>query len=219
MNEHETEPVRGLPARLPAGETVLWQGSPSAWSMARRAFHIGDLALYFAVLQCWHLARLPAGADHWRRCAQSALWMTGISAAALLLLVLLAWLISRTTIYTITSRRMVLRFGVALPMTINIPFSLIEAAGLRVYRDGSGEIPLSLAAPASVSFPVMWPHVRPWRLRRTEPMLRCIPRAEQVGQILAQALATAQPGSSAADRSAPLGASPEDLRAPASVAA
>jgi Bacterial PH domain len=216
VNEHATEPVRGLPARLPAGETVLWQGSPGAWSLARRACHIGHLALYFAVLQCWHLARLPAGADHGRRCALSALWMTGISAAALLLLVLLAWLISRTTIYTITSRRLIFRFGVALPMTVNIPFSLIEAGGLRVYRDGSGEIPLSLAAAARISFPVLWPHVRPWRLRRVEPMLRCIPQAEQAGQILAQALAAAQPGSAVADRSAPLAAG---LRGPASVTA
>ena len=29
--EHDYEPVRGLPGPLPAGEQLIWQGSPGAF--------------------------------------------------------------------------------------------------------------------------------------------------------------------------------------------
>jgi Bacterial PH domain len=218
VNEHEAEPVRGLPARLPAGETILWQGSPLAWPLARRAFHIGNLAIYFVALEIWHIARLSLGGDHWRRWGQSALWMTGMSTAAILLLIFLAWLISRTTVYTLTNRRLVIRFGVALPMTINLPFTVIDVAGLRAYGDGSGDIPLSLVVGERISFPVLWPHVRPWRLSRAEPMLRSVPDAVRVARILAQALAAALPAQLMPDRGERVAAILAGLRPPASIA-
>ena len=49
-HEHEFEPQYGLPERLPAGENILWQGSPDFVTLARRVFHIRTLALYFALL-------------------------------------------------------------------------------------------------------------------------------------------------------------------------
>jgi hypothetical protein len=36
---------------------------------------------------------------------------------------------------------------------------------------------------------MLWPHARPWRMARTEPMLRGIPDVSRVSQILARALA------------------------------
>lgn len=90
MNEHETEPVRGLPQRLPAGEALLWQGSPLAWSLARRGFHVVDLAIYFLLLEIWHTVRLLSGGGEPGRAALAALWMTGMGAAAILLLIALA---------------------------------------------------------------------------------------------------------------------------------
>ena len=47
MTEYETEPVRGLPAPLPAGETLLWQGGPAWWPLARSAFHFDKIADLF----------------------------------------------------------------------------------------------------------------------------------------------------------------------------
>ena len=40
-----------------------------------------------------------------------------------------------------------------------------------------------------VIYPKLWPHVRPWRLRQAEPMLRCIPDAGVVASLLCRALA------------------------------
>ena len=33
----------------------------------------------------------------------------------------------------------------------------------------------------------LWPHLRPGRMKRTEPALRCIPDAERVARLLAEA--------------------------------
>jgi hypothetical protein len=38
--DFDFEPVPGLPAELPAGETMIWQGRPQWRSLAVRAFHI-----------------------------------------------------------------------------------------------------------------------------------------------------------------------------------
>ena len=42
--EHEFEAVTGLPEPLPAGERVLWQGSPDWRALAREAFHLPAIA-------------------------------------------------------------------------------------------------------------------------------------------------------------------------------
>ena len=55
MTEYETEPVRGLPAPLPAGETLLWQGSPAWWPLARSAFHFDKIAIYFGLMIAWRM--------------------------------------------------------------------------------------------------------------------------------------------------------------------
>ena len=104
---------------------------------------------------------------------------------------LLAWLSSRTTQYTITSRRIIMQFGVALPMTLNIPFRILGAAALRSYADGSGDIPIAISGGDQVAYLMLWPHVRPWRTVRTEPMLRSIEDAKHVSEILARAVVTA----------------------------
>lgn len=185
MNEHELEPVPGLPERLPPGERLLWQGSPAAWTLARRALHIDKVALYFGVLLLWRATGSVT----------AALWLLPLALTALGLLGLFAWGYSRTTLYTITDRRVVLRVGIALPLTINLPFARIDAAALKVNADGSGDIPLCLHAGERVSYLLLWPHVRPWQLRQPQPMLRAIPQAAAVADVLAQALAgTLLPG-------------------------
>ncbi len=40
----------GLPGQLPPGETILWQGAPHWRALARDAFHVRGVAVYFALL-------------------------------------------------------------------------------------------------------------------------------------------------------------------------
>ena len=121
-----------------------------------------------------------------------ALWLVALGAAAIALFCLFAKLVARSSIYTITSRRIVMHVGVALPMTINFPYKAIESAALATHSDGSGNIPIALTEGNKAAYMVVWPHARPWRFSKVEPMLRCIPDAGKVAKILADALVAAK---------------------------
>jgi hypothetical protein len=194
----QTAHIVGIQEPLPPGERVLWQGRPDARVLARRALHLNKLALYFGLLLVLrYVALLEAG-----RSAAQALGGTLAPAlaalAALGLLALYAWSVARTSIYAITSGRVVLRVGVALPMVINLPLAQIEGAALRRYADGSGDLPLQLKGDTHLAWLHLWPHARPWRLKHPEPMLRAVPQAAEVAGILAQALAASGEDSAAA---------------------
>jgi hypothetical protein len=189
--EYDSEPVRGLPERLPAGEQMIWQGAPDAWSLAYRAFHVRKVALYFAAMLAWRIGSSVSDGEPVQAAMLSAVPLLAIAAVAVAVLALIAWLTARSTVYTITSHRLVMRVGVALPMTINIPFRLVEAASQKLFSDGTGSLPLRLQPPERIAFLALWPHCRPWRLARPEPMLRCVPNAASVAQMLSRALAAA----------------------------
>lgn len=185
-----------LPSPLPAGERVIWQGKPSFRGLALRAFHIREVAIYFGLLLAWKLWSnwshgMPAG-----EAVTSAVWLIVPAVSGIAVLAGLAWLFRRAACYTITSRRILFQFGVALPMTMNIPLGKVANAALKTYRDGSGDIPLKLSDKGRVSYLLLWPHIRPWRLRVTEPMLVSVPDAAGVAAKLAEAL-TGKPGPSA----------------------
>jgi hypothetical protein len=156
--------------------------------LALRAFRVRQVAIYFALLAVWRIAldvRAGGGVD---AVAMTMLWHLVPCCAACGVLALLAWLSSRTTQYTITSRRIIMQFGIALPMTLNIPFRIIGAAALRSYADASGDIPIAISGNDRIAYLMLWPHVRPWRAARTEPMLRSVDDAKHVSEILARAV-------------------------------
>jgi hypothetical protein len=187
--EHDYEPIPGLPAKLPAGETILWQGSPDWRVMARRGMRVRVVSVYFIALMAWGISGgMSAGAPV-AQIAVSALRLGGLGGVAVALLATFAWLVARTTIYTITTRRVVMRFGVAMPMTIQMAFSKIDSVGLHVWLDGSGDIALTLQPGQRIAYLVLWPHARPWKMSKAEPTLRCVREAAVVAQILGRALA------------------------------
>jgi hypothetical protein len=189
--EYDFEPVRGLPEALPAGETMLWQGAPQWKSIAIRAMHIRGTAIYFAVLLAWYAeSKLTQGVGA-EQVILSTLRLAFFAGAALALMTAYAWLSARTTVYTITDKRVVIRSGVALPKVLNLPYAKIESANLKTYADGAGDIALALPFRDRVAYLMVWPHVRPWRFNRAEPMLRGIAAANEIAQVLSQALAAA----------------------------
>lgn len=191
FSEHDAEPVPGLPARLPEGEVVLWQGAPAWRGLAWRALHLKGLAVYFALLAIWRGASLAADGAGATDVALGAALLVLLGTLPVALLAGFAWLSGRSTLYTITSRRVVIRAGVALPMTVNIPFAVIGSAGVAKHADGTGDVALQVMAPHRVSWVALWPHTRSWRITRPEPMLRAVAQPEQVAQILGRALASA----------------------------
>ncbi len=182
--EHDYEPVPGLPGRLPEGERVVWQGRPDARSFARRAMKTRWYVGYFALLAFW----AAVAGLHDGRAAGSILFAVGVlgvlGALLLGLCELYAWGVQRTTLYTITNRRVVLRIGVALSVTLNVPFSQIASADRIDFADGTGTLTLALRDGQRFAWLVLWPHARPWRFARPEPALRCIPDADAATRAL-----------------------------------
>lgn len=185
--EHDHEPQRGLPEELPADERLIWQGSPDWRSLARHAFHLRKLTLYFALLLALRVVLDIADGTATAALLQGAAWFVAFSAIGLGLVAILARLSATQAIYTITTRRVVMRIGIVLTVTYNLPFRQLESAGLHLKADGSGDIPLQLVGGQRIAYLRLWPHVRPWQLRRTQPMLRCIPDARRVAALLTEA--------------------------------
>lgn len=205
--EHEIEPVPGLPARLPEGETLLWQGRPSARLVARHVLKTRWIAAYFGLLVVWAVASgwsdgHPAGGILF-----SVAILVALAAVLIGLLELFAWGVERTTLYTITSHRIVMRFGVALSMTLNLPYRQVAAVALgRLSRRPSaraGTLAVALAPGHRLSWLVQWPHVRGLRLAAPEPALICLEDAVGVADILALAIAQHEAGRSGHARVVP----------------
>ncbi len=194
--EYEFEPVPGLPAELPEGERLLWQGSPQWISIARHVFHTGLVASYFAVLAGWRLFAAYWTGDDLMVAGTSALWIGIVATVALGLIALLAWLTARTTIYSITSRRVLMRYGIALPLTVNLPFSSITTADIGLNRDGTGNIALTLNGDGKLAYLHLWPHARAWHLKDPQPVLRSLVDPSSVANLLSKAMTDVMPEAS-----------------------
>jgi hypothetical protein len=185
MTEHEIEPIPGLPGQLPPGERILWQGSPEWRVLARTAFHTRGIAGYFGLLIAVSLAFGSV---------TGLVMTTALGGVALGLLHLLARASARTTLYTLTNRRIVFRIGVAVPKCINLPLSQIASVDLACRADGTGDLPLTLLSAPRMGYLAFWPHVRPWTVGTPRPMLRAVPDAANVAALVARTCLAANPG-------------------------
>jgi len=188
-HDHAPEYMPGIPEPLPEGERLLWQGSPRWQNLAIGALHVRKLAFYFALLAVWRIGSDLAGGQGAGTALAGAAGLAVPAGLAVGVLLLIAWQMGRTTIYTVTTERVMLRFGIALPMTANIPYSLVQSAAVKIGSDGSGDIPVNAKPRNGVSRLIFWPHVRPWSFGNAQSMLRGIPDAERVAGLLADALA------------------------------
>lgn len=193
MNHHEEEMEQlergGLPELLPQGERVLWEGGPDWRGLALRVFHARKVAIYFAVLLAWRIGVQLADGESVGAALRGSIGLALLAALAVGLLCSIAWFTARTARYAVTNERVIMRIGIVLTVTFNLPFKAIAAADLRLGRDGNGDIPLTLAGSDRIAYLNLWPHARPWQVKRPQPMLRSLPDAERVAAILARALA------------------------------
>jgi hypothetical protein len=114
-------------------------------------------------------------------------------AIAVGLLCFIAWLSARSTVYTLTNRRVVFRIGIALPTCINVPLKIIENASMKLHADGTADLPLQINGSGKMGWMMLWPHARPWKLAVPEPMLRAVPEGARVAATLSRTLAEAVP--------------------------
>jgi hypothetical protein len=181
--------IGGIDEPLPAGEVILWKGAPEPRAVARHVVHERGWMLYLSLLTVGVIVSAagtrPLG-DVLKLMVPPALLM-GI-----------AWLsirafsraVARTTEYILTTRRLILRAGIAFPIAINIPLRLVDEAGLRVFGDGSGELQLRLSDRVKLAYIALWPHVETLRhLAHPRPKLRGLADPQAVGAALRDALA------------------------------
>ena len=88
-----------------------------------------------------------------------------------------------------TDKRVVLRIGIALPLTVNIPYTRIASAFARLDASGAGDVGLTVGDGTRLAWFVLWPHCRPWHLRAPEPVLRAVADGARLANILSDALA------------------------------
>lgn len=177
--------AHGDPMGTPASdEKVLWKGRPDRALLARTVFHTRKVGIYFAILVAvWSvLGRF-----------ETALVCAGLGLAALAILHAIASWSQRTTLYILTDTRLIMRIGMAIETRINVPLKHIRSASLRTRSGGHGDIVMTLGGERLLGYVLLWPHVRPWRLNRPEPMLRAIPDAANVARIIANARAAIGP--------------------------
>ena len=187
------EPVKGLPAALPPGERIVWQGQPSAWGLARHAFLARAVGIYFAIIALWYgVDAIVMGGTLLTAIRDAGpVVITGIAAVAVLYL--LGRMQARAAVYTLTNKRLVLRIGVATTATINLPLSQVVSAELCQREGGRGDIPLTITFEGKrrpLPYLLLWPHVRPWHMRLPQPMLRAVPQVEKVARLLVETLGT-----------------------------
>jgi hypothetical protein len=154
--------------------------------LARTAFHTRLVAGYFTVLTL--VALVLANGSY-----VGVVMTATLGVVAVVLLHLLAWGSARTTIYTLTNRRVVLRVGMAVPKCVNLPLCKIASVDLASRADGTGDVPLTLLGVPGIGYLALWPHARPVRIARPQPMLRSVPRAATVAALLARTCLAANP--------------------------
>jgi len=176
------EPRPGLPAPLPQGERLLWQGAPEWKAFALSAFRLRGVAIYFLIVALWQVGSAWADGDVASDIAAVAGWTGLLALCALAVLTGLARVYARTTIYSLTSKRLLIRSGVALPITLNIPLPLIESASLVRSPLGTGSVVLSVAKPNRIAWLALWPSTKPFAFNHPQPMLRALVDADKLAR-------------------------------------
>jgi hypothetical protein len=177
--------------QLADNETALWQGRPTTSGLARRFLHVRAVTGYFAVLAVWNLVAAHSDGMRASDAMVAAFWVAipAIGAAAILYAV--AWFFAMTTHYMITDKRIIMQIGTALPIILSLPLHKIGSAGMNLQSDGSGDITVAFNGDDQLAYLLLWPHARPWRFKRAEPMLRSIRDARTAAAILGKALVAA----------------------------
>lgn len=188
----------GLPDHLPEGETLLWQGRPDWKRLAINAFHVRKVALYFLLIAIGQAAYRLAEGESLLESMKALPMLTLLGAAACGILLVMAYVSARTTHYNLTSKRVLMKVGMALPVIINIPYRQIDGVSFAATGGTCGNLVFKTGGDTRLAYLLLWPHARPWHLTRPQPALRDIPDVEAVASKLALALGGHMPAVDAA---------------------
>lgn len=185
-DDFAVEPIAGLPELPPEGEVILWQGKPDWWALCKESLSLKWVLAYFVFLAAWRFVSVVDLMPLPQAIGASVPFLI-LGAIVLALLTLTGWVQAICTVYTVTNRRVALRIGAALTVTLNVPYTQVNNIGFDRRKSGTGTLAFDLKGDTRLSYLVCWPHVRPWKMRNPQPALRCIPDADKVAQMIAEA--------------------------------
>jgi hypothetical protein len=165
-------------------EEVLWRGQPEPFRHAASAFHTNSVAVYFAVLTAIAYVTSDLG---------SAITVAVMGLIGVLVLFAMGIYSARRSTYVLTNHRLIILTGLAVDKRISIPLKHVGSADLRPRSNGHGDIAIEIKVKHRLSYMLLWPHARPFRFVRPQPLLRAVPDVDSVAAKLAQACAQYAP--------------------------
>jgi hypothetical protein len=175
----------GLPDHLPEGESLIWQGRPGWKSLAVNAFHVRKVAFYFGAIIVGQAVLRLANGSSLVDALQQVPGLLGLAAAACAILCVLAYVSARTTHYTLTSKRALMKVGIALPVIINIPYKDVDGVSFALTGATHGTVCFKTGGKVRLAYLLLWPHAKPWHFSKPQPAFRDIPNVEAVASRLA----------------------------------
>jgi hypothetical protein len=170
----------GLPDHLPEGERLIWQGRPDWRRLAINSFHVRKVAIYFAGLVIAQGAWKIAHGASLGEALHAVPLMTGLGLLACAILVAFAYASARTTHYTLTSKRILLKVGIALPVIINLPLRQIDGASFAATGNGCGTVCFKTGGSTRLAYLLLWPHAKPWNFTKPQPAFRDVADVDTV---------------------------------------
>lgn len=183
-HEHEWEAAPGLPSALPAGERIVWQGSPDWKQLAVQAFHVRKVAVYFTLMVGLQFSQLWSEGLAGKELMIPIVVSSSLALLALALLTSCAWFAGKSSLYTFTNKRVVMRIGIVLTVTFNLPYRRIAGASIKDCAKGCKDIALELYPEDRIGWAHLWPHQKAWHVQHPQPTLRCVPEGQKVGELL-----------------------------------
>ncbi len=175
----------GLPDHLPEGERLVWQGRPDWKLLAVNVFHVRKIVLYFGLIIAGQAAMHLANGSTVAEALDAVPVLLALALAGVGVLAALAYASARTTHYTLTTKRALMKIGIALPVIINIPFRQIDGVSFAVTGGNRGNLVFKTGGEIRLAYLLLWPHARPWQLKKPQPAFRDIPEVEAVASRLA----------------------------------
>ena len=186
--------IDGVAEPLPEGETILWSAKPDQWMFTRRLMRLDWVIAWFAALSVGRAYFAWSAGGDVRAMLIAASGQLPLALFGLCLLTALGIAMARSTSYVVSSRRVVLQVGVALPITFNVPLRFVDSVAIRTRNGKGGDVILTLCQGANVKALALWPHSQGWKHDSVQPLMRDVSETalNELKPILAKVLEESQ---------------------------
>ena len=186
MYKINKSPPKDVLSVIPEDEEVLWHGRPDFRRFSLSALGLRYLMLYLLIVS---LTTFFSNFGNLSLFLFLQMMFPYIICCCLAAIILVMIGISQVIpiVYVITSKRIIIKSGLALIFMLNVPFDKIANIDKKTFSDGCGDISFKFMGNKRIPFFAGWPSVRPWYFNNPEPTFRCIPDVDVVAFKLANA--------------------------------